>query len=66
MHLVQLKLNANGSTAQNALVPFSENSSFVLGWLLERDPWVDRENVFYKQMKVFIKNQGEDPENWVG
>ena len=31
--------------AQTAQVPFSENSSSVVGWLLERDPWVDRESV---------------------
>ena len=60
-----IKLNANGSIAQTAQVPFSENSSSVVGWhWKEIRGWTEK--AFYKQLKVFIKNLGEDPENWVG
>ena len=65
MHLVQLKLNADGSIAQT-----HKSHSPKIAPLLLADYWKEirgwKEKAFYKQLKVFIKNLGEDPENWVG
>ena len=41
--------------AQTAQVPFSENSSSVVGWLLERDPWVDRGSVLQTTESIHQK-----------